>query len=188
MQKLISSWHYVSGCDAALTERCNRAGRSPALRAVFLAASRLGDGVFWYLLMVALPLGYGAGGLDTALRMALAGALGVALYRWLKTRIARPRPYRVHPLVTARATPLDAFSFPSGHTLHAVSFAWIAASRHPELAWPLWSFAALVGASRPVLGLHYPSDVAAGALIGALLAQLALAVPGPLAALGLAAG
>jgi undecaprenyl-diphosphatase len=38
----------------------------------------------------------------------------------------------------------------------------------------LWPFAALVAASRPVLGLHYPTDVAAGAAIGALLAAVSL--------------
>jgi undecaprenyl-diphosphatase len=44
----------------------------------------------------------------------------------------------------------------------------------PELAWLLVPFAALIAASRVVLGLHYPSDVAAGALIGTALATLSM--------------
>jgi undecaprenyl-diphosphatase len=69
---------------------------------------------------------------------------------------------------------LDRYSFPSGHTLHAVSFTTLAVSSFPELAWLLVPFAALIAASRVVLGLHYPTDVAAGALIGATLAVLSM--------------
>lgn len=174
MDRLLASWTYLSALDAALAQLCNRASRPALARALFAAISRLGDGMAWYLTMAALPLAYGWAGVDTAWRMVLAGALGVTLYKWLKTRIARPRPFRVHPGVTARVAPLDAFSFPSGHTLHAVSFAAIVAARHPGLAGPLGLFALLVAASRPILGLHYPSDVLAGALIGAALAQLIL--------------
>jgi undecaprenyl-diphosphatase len=43
----------------------------------------------------------------------------------------------------------------------------------PELGWVLWPLAALIAASRVVLGLHYPSDVVAGAGIGATLALIA---------------
>jgi len=74
------------------------------------------------------------------------------------------------------AAPLDRYSFPSGHTLHAVSFTWQAGAHFPELLWVLVPLAALIGASRVVLGLHYPSDVLAGAAIGAALAELGLSI------------
>jgi undecaprenyl-diphosphatase len=73
---------------------------------------------------------------------------------------------------------LDRFSFPSGHTMHAVAFSLIAATTFPELAWPLWSFTVLVALSRPMLGLHYPSDVLAGALLGTGVVQLVQLIPG----------
>ena len=162
--------------DLALAVRCNRASRSRVVRALFRAVSRLGDGVFWYALMLALPAAYGAHAFGPVLRMALAGALGVAVYKWLKAATLRPRPYRIDPDIVAAAAPLDQFSFPSGHTLHAASMSLIACASFPELAPVLFPFAALVAASRPILGLHYPSDVLAGAALGAVVAGLVLSV------------
>ena len=75
--------------------------------------------------------------------------------------------------------PLDEFSFPSGHTLHAVAFTLVALTYYPLLAWLLIPFSASVAASRVVLGLHYPSDVLAATVIGSALAGVALwLVPG----------
>jgi len=70
--------------------------------------------------------------------------------------------------------PLDEFSFPSGHTLHAVTFTIIALAYAPLLAPLLLPFALLVAASRVVLGLHYPSDVLAATLIGCGLGAVSL--------------
>ena len=86
----------------------------------------------------------------------------------------RERPYISLAGITPGTRALDRYSFPSGHTLHAVSFTTLAVASFPELAWLLIPFAALIAASRVVLGLHYPSDVAAGALIGAALAVLSM--------------
>ena len=69
---------------------------------------------------------------------------------------------------------IDEFSFPSGHTLHAVSFTTVAIAYVPWLALLLIPFALLVGASRVVLGLHYPSDVLAATAIGSALAAASL--------------
>ena len=75
--------------------------------------------------------------------------------------------------------PLDEFSFPSGHTLHAVAFTLVALAHYPGLAPLLIPFAACVAASRVVLGLHYPSDVLAATVIGSVLAGLSIwLVPG----------
>ncbi|MEA3276984.1 MAG: phosphatase PAP2 family protein, partial [Pseudomonadota bacterium] len=69
---------------------------------------------------------------------------------------------------------LDYYSFPSGHTLHAVSFTAVAMSYYPQLAWVLVPFTLLVASSRVVLGLHYPSDVLAAAGIGLALAYTSI--------------
>jgi undecaprenyl-diphosphatase len=128
-----------------------------------------------------LPVVYGETALYPALRMAAVGLIGLGLYKYLKSRLVRERPYISLAGIVPGTHALDRYSFPSGHTLHAVSFTTLAVRSFPELAWLLVPFAALVAASRVVLGLHYPTDVAAGALIGATLAVLSM-VLFPLAA------
>jgi undecaprenyl-diphosphatase len=117
---------------------------------------------------------YGETALYPALRMAAVGLIGLGLYKYLKSRLVRERPYISLAGIVPGTRALDRYSFPSGHTLHAGSFTTLADSSFPELAWLLVPFAALIAASRVVLGLHYPSDVAAGALIGATLAVLSM--------------
>jgi len=176
MPRLDASLRWISDWDTELTVRCNQVCRRLWVRAGFRAASRLGDGVFWYALMLLLLIAYGPDAAEPVTRMLLSGGVGVAVYKVLKSATSRPRPCQVNPMITAGTQPLDRFSFPSGHTLHAVNFATLASAYYPALGPGLWAFTAIVAASRPVLGLHYPSDVLAGALIGWLLASLSLAV------------
>ena len=168
-------FHRVDAFEHRLCRRLNRGVHSPALRELFCVASRLGDGIAWYLLMLIIPVWYGQAGLKCALQMAIVGLVGVGLYTLLKRRLVRERPYIRFDGILAGTVPLDRYSFPSGHTLHAVSFTMIASVHFPELGVVLVPFALLVATSRVVLGLHYPTDVAAGAALGAALATLGLA-------------
>jgi undecaprenyl-diphosphatase len=170
------SFYRISQIDLALCLRLNRVSHFRFWRNLFRAISRLGNGVFWYALMAVLPIVKGGAAWPTVGRMALAGALGLAIYKWLKQRTSRPRPFQVYAAISAAAPTLDRFSFPSGHTLHAVSLSLVATASYPELGIVLIPFAALVGASRPILGLHYPSDVLAGWALGLLVARIVLAV------------
>lgn len=149
----------------------NAAARRRALRALFRTVSRWGDGAFWYLLMASMPLWLGrAAGARAALHMLAVGAVGLVLYKLLKRTLVRERPFIGLIGIECAMPPLDRYSFPSGHTLHAVAFTVLAVGYVPWLAWLLVPFAVLVAASRVVLGLHYPSDVVVGALLGAALA------------------
>lgn len=148
----------------------NRSSRSSIVRSLFATVSWLGNGWFWYALLAALPLAYGAHGGAAALHMGLTAAVAVGLYRLIKDRAVRERPYITHNAIECAAAPLDRYSFPSGHTLQAVSFTLVAAWYFPALAGPLAAFTLLIALSRVILGLHYPTDVAAGALLGGALA------------------
>jgi membrane-associated phospholipid phosphatase len=91
----------------------------------------------------------------------------------LKYSIRRPRPYITYPYIEKAANG-GSPSFPSGHTSSAFAFA-----TSVSIAWPKWyviapayGWAVAVAYSRMDLGVHYPSDVLAGALIGAGSAYL----------------
>jgi undecaprenyl-diphosphatase len=151
-----------------LCRRLNRGVQHAGMRVFFMTASRLGDGVVWYALMLVLPLIYGAQGLKVALVMLATSALNLAAYKFLKRTFVRERPFIRHAGISLAGAPLDRYSFPSGHTLHAVAFTWQACAAFPELGYALVSLALAIAGSRVVLGLHYPTDVLVGALLGAL--------------------
>ncbi len=155
---------------------CNRWAARRVILLTFRTVSRLGDGVFWYALMLAIAAFGGATGWPAALHMLLTGSVAALLYRSLKRWTRRPRPFRSQHGIIAHIAPLDEFSFPSGHTLHAVTFTLVALAWFPQLAPLLVPFTVLVGASRVVLGLHYPSDVLVATAIGFVLAELSIAL------------
>jgi undecaprenyl-diphosphatase len=154
----------------------NRWAARHAWLRLFRLVSRLGDGMFWYALMAILALAGGAAGRIAAVHMGLTALAAAALYRCLKRCTRRPRPFRAHREIVAHIAPLDEFSFPSGHTLHAVCFTTIALSYFPLLAPVVVPFAAAVAVSRVVLGLHYPSDVLAAIAVGGGLAGASMAL------------
>ena len=158
--------------DAAELKFCrylNRSSRVSLVRQPFRAVSWLGDGWVWYALILALPLVLGLDGLQASAHVSATGALGVLLYKLIKHRAVRERPYITHSVIECVSAPLDRYSFPSGHTLHAVSFTILFAHYMPEWTGPLSALAFAIALSRVILGLHYPTDVAAGALLGGTL-------------------
>jgi undecaprenyl-diphosphatase len=165
--------------DAGWCLRANRVCARGDLRLFFTMVSRLGDGLFWYALMAAMVLLDGRDGLKASAHLAATGVFALLLYKLLKRWTRRPRPFASDVRIHAWVAPLDEFSFPSGHTLHAVAFTLVALAHYPKLAWLLVPFGASVAVSRVVLGLHYPSDVLAATAIGTALAALSLwLVPG----------
>lgn len=162
----------LNALDTAVCVRINRFNRERAVQHFFGAVSRLGDGVFWYGLMALLLIVEREAALIPVLHMIAAGLVGFWLYKWLKRKILRPRPCDLHNIITRTTAPLDEFSFPSGHTLHAVTFSLVAIAYFPWLAPIVLPFTLLVALSRVVLGLHYPTDVLAGAALGYGLATL----------------
>lgn len=155
--------------DIYLCLFANKACQRRLIKHFFSAISRLGNGVFWYVLMGLIPFLYGLDSGHVSLRMLLVGVVGLVIYKLIKSLTERPRPYNVNKNIMLGTSPLDQYSFPSGHTLHAVSFTLTAIYYLPELSWLLIPFTSLIALSRVILGLHYPTDVVAGAVIGSLL-------------------
>jgi undecaprenyl-diphosphatase len=174
--RLATAFALFDRAELRLCRALNRSSGLPTPRAFFHAVSRLGNGWLWYALILSQLLLPGGG--FAALHLALTGLAGLAAYKLIKRHAVRERPFITHAGIRCAAAPLDRYSFPSGHTLHAVSFAVLGSHYLPELALPLAAFAALVALSRVVLGLHYPTDVAAGALLGGGLAFASLQAAG----------
>ncbi|MGM0571741.1 MAG: phosphatase PAP2 family protein [Pseudomonadota bacterium] len=178
----------VDQAEFAFCRRINRSLRFRPVTTLFKVVSRLGDGWLWYLLILSLPLIHPDEGLAIALLMTGAGLTCTLAYKYLKRTLVRERPFTSFPAIHCGIPPLDRYSFPSGHTLHAACFTIVLALTLPALALAVLPFTLAVAASRVVLGLHYPSDVLAGAVIGGVmgLAWVSLGA-GPLLAIFAAA-
>jgi undecaprenyl-diphosphatase len=155
--------------DQQLGGRLRRLTIHPRLAVLMVVATRTGDGWAWLALAAILPAAGDRGRRLLAAEVVTVAAVN-ALQVALKHSFRRPRPrpdvFIRSPLVRAP----DAFSFPSGHTMNAFALAALVVPDAPLLAPPLAVFASVVGASRVGLGLHYPSDVGAGALLGIAIA------------------
>src|SRR5947207_14447568 len=103
--------HRVQRADAWLCMRMNRALRYAALPHFFRAISWLGNGLFWYALMLALLVQNGAAAVLPVLHMIFVGAVCTAAYQMLKRGTLRARPYQALEGIAIGAVPLDRFSF-----------------------------------------------------------------------------
>ena len=140
--------------------------------------SKTGDGYLYFaigMLLWAFEHEHGELFLYTAL---MAYALELPLYVMLKKMFKRPRPCDFLINLTAHVTPSDKFSLPSGHTAAAWLMASIVAYYYPSFTLLAYCWAALIGLSRVLLGVHYPSDVVAGTFLGITIASLSLAILG----------
>jgi len=117
---------------------------------------------------------YGIGGLKKSDTLKNKGVfiaetvlIGTILTTSLKYSIHRPRPFKTYPDIV-KLTDAGSPSFPSGHTSFAFSIATSLSITFPKwyVIAPSMLWASSIGYSRMHLGVHYPSDVLAGAIIG----------------------
>ncbi len=167
---------YLDELEIGVCLRFNRLGQTAWIQTGFRWVSRLGDGGFWFAMALLLLLIQGPSALSWIMQMAATGAVGILIYKTLKRYLVRERPYVSHGAIRLGAAPLDRYSFPSGHTLHAISFTILFGHAEPMLIIFALPFAVLVAMSRVILGLHYPTDVLVGAAIGLTLSQVSIAL------------
>ena len=161
---------FIAHRDHKLMLRINRWPAPRWIRLWMMAATRGGDGWLWYGMGLMILLFGGESRFIAVGSAALAAGVGVALFLRLKKATGRKRPVAIEPHCWATLLPPDQFSFPSGHTITAFAVAVSLSLSYPSLAIGLLFCAVSVAASRILLGMHFLSDVVAGATIGTLLA------------------
>ncbi len=104
----------------------------------------------------------------------LAYGLELPIYVILKKLFKRQRPCDLFKDFRAHVKPSDKFSLPSGHTAAAFLMAALIAHFYPSLTLLAFAWASIIGLSRVLLGVHYPSDILAGATLGLTISFLSM--------------
>jgi undecaprenyl-diphosphatase len=155
--------------DTALLRAMRTHGHRPAAEQAVLAFTRLGEhGALWFA-MAATGAAFDRDRRGMFARAAAAIGSAYALNQLIKLAVRRRRP-ELDDLPALVSTG-SRISYPSAHA--STSFAGARALSRLWPAAPLYVLAAAMALSRPYAGVHYPSDIAAGALLGTAVAELA---------------
>lgn len=170
--KLLYSIHK---CDVFMFTWLLKVRLHDSLTKVSRVVSKTGDGQLYVLIFTlsAWHLGFENAFVQA---MLLAFLIERPVYFVLKNGLKRNRPQAALENFRSSIIPSDQFSFPSGHTSAAFMMATLLGYSVPELLIPLYCWSALVGFSRIVLGVHFPTDTLMGALLGICTALFSLAV------------
>ena len=166
----------ITDWDSRVCSRIFRWNGKARLDALMLWLTRSGDGYLY------VPFGLLLYAIDNSGVILVAAAGGLAflielpVQKTLKHLIKRSRPFASVPGIHHLVKPPDQFSFPSGHTAGAFIIAVVSGSVHAFLLPVLLIWGAAVGVSRVYNGVHYPTDVIAGAVLGSLSAYAGLTI------------
>ncbi len=160
--------------DARLSGQMRVAEKPGALRSIAAFFAHSGDSWFWAIGLFAMWISGNSFWKEWAVvQLGSISVLAVAVLL-IKFRIKRKRPEGEWGRIYRSSDP---HSFPSGHAARAFLIATIAAGLGPSwLALALWIWAPLVALARVAMGVHYLSDIVAGALFGIVIAAIGLQV------------
>jgi undecaprenyl-diphosphatase len=162
----------IARSDYSVMRRANNWEAPRWVRLYVLSATRGGDGWLWYAMGLAILVLGGKTRFEAVGAAGISSVLSILLFLWLKRLTGRRRPCHIQPHCWATLLPPDQFSFPSGHTMTAFAVAVPLALFYPSLAIGVFFCALSIATSRILLGMHFLSDVVAGALIGTGLGYL----------------
>ena len=151
--------------------------RTAFLTPIELVITRLGDkGILW--IVIALALMAFPKTRRTGTYCAVSMVIGLLVTNLvIKNWVARVRPYELVTGLQCLVGVQKDFSFPSGHTTNSLACAWVLFRMTPKkYGVPALIMAILIALSRLYVGVHYPTDVLGGAIIGLCSAMLTLAV------------
>lgn len=151
--------------DTSLFLKINALSHPGWLTAIMLVVSAVGGAVgVWFALGVVATLRNDVGGAWRLLLALLVTIAAVDLV--LKPTIARNRPHVTHAGIQVEGPLPETYAFPSGHAATAAAGALGLSRVWPHATSALWALPLLVAGSRVYLGVHYPSDVLFGLLVG----------------------
>jgi len=168
--------NFIHTGDLITFHWCMCRQRQQQLTGLSKVISHSADGFYYVLIPVFMLLVNQATAQLAFVFLAASFCIERPLYALLKKGLKRNRPADILKDFHSFITPSDQFSFPSGHTSGAFLSATVVATLVPALFWPAYIWACLVGASRILLGVHFPTDTLAGALIGTSVATLCMEI------------
>jgi undecaprenyl-diphosphatase len=169
---------FIETRDHNLMRRVHRWAPPRWIRLWMVCATRGGDGWLWYAMGLIILIFGGQERFAAVAAAALAAGLGITIFLLLKKKIGRRRPCAIEPHCWSTLLPPDQFSFPSGHTITAFAVTVSLGLFYPHLLAGLLFVAASVAVSRILLGMHFLSDVLAGAALGTALGFTSAALLG----------
>lgn len=157
---------------------CNQFQQSPEVIAIFRFISRTGDGQLYVAIAILLYLIDGQHQHSFVHTGLIAFAIEIPSFLLLKQFIKRDRPAVSIPIAKQAFEPTGKFSLPSGHSAAAFAMAILVAIFYPDYASIVLTWASLIAVSRVMLGVHYATDIIAGAILGSSCTYLAIHLKG----------
>ena len=172
MHALAATYTSASGLDEIIYRALNLAGTNPAIDAIMIFITILGAA--YIIALIVIPIWW-RGDREAAFDFLIVLGVAIVVAEAIKYAVGRPRPCEVlsnvHSIAGFSCDAEFDPSFPSGHASRAFAVATFLGLRY---RWKIGSgamaFAVLVGLGRIYLGVHWPSDVLAGAVLGAAVA------------------
>lgn len=157
----------MENADLRLLRAMRTRGHPPAIEAAARALGKAGNnGAIWVALGLALAI-VDSGNRESWLICAALGPVAIALNFAIKAIAKRPRPV-LEGLPPLGGAP-SSLSFPSAHATSSFAVATAMTRVEPLVGALAFLLALALALGRPYLGMHYPSDVLAGAVLGVLL-------------------
>lgn len=162
-----NSYKSLLDLDSDICLKVNGLSGRRFLDKTLFVISKLGDGYVYFIFLFAIIFVFKRPFVSTFSVYAINSAFNLIVYKIVKKKVKRKRPFNSLQNVSKLISPPDEFSFPSGHSSAAAVFCLCTFYYFPTpifiitLIWTL-----IVGFSRVYNGVHYPGDVVVGYIMG----------------------